>query len=133
MCGVGRTVFVVSSSIGIHHWLDRLFLGFAVLVEVIVIHIEGTVTFEAEAEPLGEHHSLGVFELVIGIPQTGVKLTLHVKVDIYFTGVGMISIPSEEELLAMMEDIRKNPEEYRLAAQQKETVQPFYGVTPYLT
>ena len=40
----------------------------------------------------------------------------YVKVDIYFTGVGMISIPSEEELLAMMEDIRKNPEEYRLAA-----------------
>ena len=39
-----------------------------------------------------------------------------VKVDVYFTGVGMISIPSEEELLAMMEDIRKNPEEYRLAA-----------------
>ena len=73
MCGVGRTVFVVSSNVGIHHWLDRLFLEFAVLVEVIVIHIEGTVTFEAEAEPLGEHHSLGVFELVIGIPQTGVK------------------------------------------------------------
>lgn len=40
----------------------------------------------------------------------------YVKVDIYFTGVGMISIPSEEELLAMMENIRKNPEEYRLAA-----------------
>ena len=40
----------------------------------------------------------------------------YVKVDIYFTGVGMISIPSAEELLAMMEDIRKNPDEYRLAA-----------------
>ena len=40
----------------------------------------------------------------------------YVKVDVYFTGVGMISIPSEEELLAMMEEIRKNPEEYRLAA-----------------
>ena len=40
----------------------------------------------------------------------------YVKVDVYFTGVGMISIPSEEELLAMMEDIRKNPEEYCLAA-----------------
>ena len=40
----------------------------------------------------------------------------YVKVDVYFTGVGMFSIPSEEELLAMMEDIRKNPEEYRLAA-----------------
>ena len=65
MCGVGGTVFVVSSNVGIHHWLDRLFLRFAVLVEVIVIHIEGTVTFEAETEPLGEHHSLGVFELVL--------------------------------------------------------------------
>lgn len=40
----------------------------------------------------------------------------YVKVDVCFTGVGMISIPSEEELLAMMEDIRKNPEEYCLAA-----------------
>ena len=40
----------------------------------------------------------------------------YVKVDIYFTGVGMISIPSAEELIAMMEDIRKNPEAYRLAA-----------------
>ena len=40
----------------------------------------------------------------------------YVKVDIYFTGVGMISIPTAEELLAMMEDIRKNPDEYRLSA-----------------
>ena len=40
----------------------------------------------------------------------------YVKVDIYFTGVGMISIPSAEELLAMLEDIRNNPEAYRLAA-----------------
>ena len=56
---------MVGSNISIHHWLDRLFLGFAVLVEVVVIHIEGTVTFEAETEPLGEHHSLGVFELVL--------------------------------------------------------------------
>ena len=40
----------------------------------------------------------------------------YVKVDIYFTGVGMISIPSAEELVAMMEDIRNNPDAYRLAA-----------------
>ena len=40
----------------------------------------------------------------------------YVKVDFYFTGVGMISIPSAEELIAMMEDIQKNPEAYRLAA-----------------
>ena len=40
----------------------------------------------------------------------------YVKVDIYFTGVGMISIPSAEELIAMMEDIQKNLEAYRLAA-----------------
>ena len=40
----------------------------------------------------------------------------YVKVDIYFTGVGMISIPTADEIIAMMEAIRKNPEEYRLAA-----------------
>ena len=40
----------------------------------------------------------------------------YVKEDIYFSGVGMISIPSAEELIAMMEDIQKNPEAYRLAA-----------------
>jgi len=50
MCGVGRTVFVVSSNVGIHHWLDRLFLGFAVLVEVIVIQIKGAMTIKAEAK-----------------------------------------------------------------------------------
>ncbi len=39
-----------------------------------------------------------------------------VKVDIYFTGVGMICIPTEEEVVAMMEEARKNPQEYRIVA-----------------
>ncbi len=39
-----------------------------------------------------------------------------VKVDIYFTGVGMICIPTEEELISMMEEARKNPQEYRIVA-----------------
>ncbi len=30
----------------------------------------------------------------------------HVKVDIYFTGVGMIDIPTEQEILTLMEEIR---------------------------
>ena len=30
----------------------------------------------------------------------------HVKVDIYFTGVGIIDIPTEQEILKLMEDIR---------------------------
>ena len=33
----------------------------------------------------------------------------YVKVDIYFTAVGMIDIPTEQEILAMMEEIRANP------------------------
>ena len=37
MCGVGRTVFVVSSNVGIHHWLDGFLLGIAILVEVIAM------------------------------------------------------------------------------------------------
>ena len=47
---------MVGGNIGIHHWLDGFLLWFAVLVKVIVIHIKGTVTTKAEAEPLSKHH-----------------------------------------------------------------------------
>lgn len=40
----------------------------------------------------------------------------HVKVDIYFTAVGMITLPTEKELEKMMDDIRKNPQQYRFTA-----------------
>ena len=40
----------------------------------------------------------------------------YVKVDIYFTAAGMIDIPTEEEILAMMEEIRENPQEFRFVA-----------------
>ena len=40
----------------------------------------------------------------------------YVKVDIYFTAAGMINIPTEEEILAMMAEIRENPQEFRFVA-----------------
>ncbi len=40
----------------------------------------------------------------------------HVKVDIYFTAVGMITIPTEKEIHAMMEEIKKNPNAFKLVA-----------------
>lgn len=40
----------------------------------------------------------------------------HVKVDIYFTAVGMIDIPTEQEILAMMEEIRNNPQDFKFVA-----------------
>lgn len=40
----------------------------------------------------------------------------YVKVDIYFTAAGMIDIPTEEEILAMMAEIRENPREFRFVA-----------------
>ena len=40
----------------------------------------------------------------------------YVKVDIYFTAVGMIDIPTEQEILAMMEEIRTNPQNFRFVA-----------------
>ena len=40
----------------------------------------------------------------------------HVKVDIYFTAVGMIDIPTEKEILAMMEEIRNNPQDFKFVA-----------------
>ena len=47
-----------------------------------------------------------------------------VKVDIYFTAAGMIDIPTEQEILAMMKEIRENPQDFRFVAEQKNTVQP---------
>lgn len=40
----------------------------------------------------------------------------YVKVDIYFTAVGMIDIPTEEEIRAMIEEIKKNPQQFRYVA-----------------
>ena len=40
----------------------------------------------------------------------------YAKVDIYFTAAGMIDIPTEEEILAMMAEIRENPQEFRFVA-----------------
>ena len=40
----------------------------------------------------------------------------YVKVDVYFTAVGMIDIPTEQEILAMMEEMQKNPQQIRFIA-----------------
>ena len=40
----------------------------------------------------------------------------HVKVDIYFTAVGMIDIPTKKEILATMEEIRNNPQDFKFVA-----------------
>lgn len=40
----------------------------------------------------------------------------YVKVDIYFSAVGMIDIPIENEILATMEEIRENPQNFRFVA-----------------
>lgn len=39
-----------------------------------------------------------------------------VKVDIYFTAIGLIDIPTEDEVKSLMEKIQSNPQEYRLTA-----------------
>ena len=38
----------------------------------------------------------------------------HVKVDIYFTAVGMIYIPDEKEILDIVEKIQENPQMYKV-------------------
>ena len=39
----------------------------------------------------------------------------HVKVDIYFTGAGMIDIPTEQEILTLMEEIRSESDSLQTA------------------
>ncbi len=40
----------------------------------------------------------------------------HVKVDIYFSVIGMMDIPDEKEIQTMMNEVQKNPQKYRYAA-----------------
>ncbi len=40
----------------------------------------------------------------------------YVKVDIYFTAVGMIDIPTEKEIQTMMKEILENPQSCRFIA-----------------
>ena len=40
----------------------------------------------------------------------------YVKVDIYFTAIELIYIPTEDEIKRLMERIQTNPQEYRLPA-----------------
>ena len=47
----------------------------------------------------------------------------HVKVDIYFTAVGMIDIPTEKVILAMTQKIRNNPQSFKFVAWQKDPAQ----------
>ena len=44
------------------------------------------------------------------------KETKKVKVDIYFTAVGLFSIPTEKEIQAAMEEIRQNPQQFKFSA-----------------
>ncbi|MBQ6404326.1 MAG: recombinase family protein, partial [Oscillospiraceae bacterium] len=41
---------------------------------------------------------------------------IRVQVDIYFTAIGLFTIPDEKELQKLMDDIRENPQKYRLSA-----------------
>ena len=41
---------------------------------------------------------------------------IRVKVDIYFTAAGMIDLPAAEEIRAIEEELRANPQKYRLSA-----------------
>ena len=40
----------------------------------------------------------------------------HVKVNIYFSVIGMMDIPDEKEIQAMMDEVQKNPQKYRYVA-----------------
>lgn len=40
----------------------------------------------------------------------------YVKVDIYFTAVGRIDIPTAKKIVVMMEEIRENPQSFKFVA-----------------
>ena len=50
-----------------------------------------------------------------------------VKVDIYFTAIGLIDIPTEDEIKSLMEKIQSNPQEYRLDVYKRQEHTHSYG------
>ena len=44
------------------------------------------------------------------------KATEKVKGDIYFTAVGLFSVPTEKGMQAAMEEIRQNPQQFKTSA-----------------
>ena len=44
------------------------------------------------------------------------KETKKVRVDIYFTAVGLFTLPTEKELQSAMEEIRQNPQQFKFSA-----------------
>ena len=44
------------------------------------------------------------------------KETKKVKVDIYFTAVGLFTLPTEKEMQAALEEIRQNPQQFKISA-----------------
>lgn len=50
----------------------------------------------------------------VGSPEKSIHI--YVKVDIYFTAIGLIDIPTEDEIKSLMAKIKANPQEYRLTA-----------------
>ena len=44
------------------------------------------------------------------------KETKKVKVDIYFTAVGLFTLPTGKEMQAALEEIRQNPQQFKISA-----------------
>ena len=54
---------------------------------------------------MSANYEKGQKELLVAV-EHGHK---HVSIDVYFTAVGIINIPTEEELIAAMEEMREKP------------------------
>ena len=91
---------MVGGNIGIHHRLDGFVLGIA-------------VTDVNELTPTIVNSLIDRIEVHNNDKSGG---HCYVKVDIYFSAVGMIDIPTAEEIRAMIEEIKKDPQQFRYVA-----------------
>lgn len=77
--------------------------------------VDFSTDLDAAKQYFNDHtDAVGTFTRILDVHESSGHC--YVKVDIYFTAVGMIDIPTEQEILAMMEEIRANPQDFRFVA-----------------
>lgn len=113
--GRGRYNTVLSSEV-----YKRRFHKFALyFFTAFFCYVAGAPAVFTEAEMFGNDGTFTVFEIIERFAenfQPPFVVEYPGRLDIYFSVIGMMDIPDEKEIQAMIDEVKKNPQKYRYVA-----------------